>query len=91
VTDIALLFPTLTVYRLRLLLALGEGRHTLPAYLGSTVRGVVAGFFRDMVCLMCMPTCDGCLLISRCGLPLYLYRKPAGGALDAPACRIAWL
>ena len=70
-----ILFPTLTVYRLRLLLALGEGRHTLPAYLGSTLRGVVAGSFREVVCVTGAPTCDGCLLLNRCAYP-YIFETP---------------
>ena len=34
------LFPKFALYRLRLLLELGARRQTLPAYLGSTVRGI---------------------------------------------------
>lgn len=67
--------PTLTVYRFRLLLALGEGRHALPAYLGSTLRGVVAGSFRSIVCATGAPTCDGCLLLNRCAYP-YIFETP---------------
>jgi hypothetical protein len=72
----ATLFPQLAVYRLRLTIALGEGRQTLPAYLGSTVRGVVASSFRHLVCVTQAPTCDGCLLLERCPYP-YIFETPA--------------
>jgi hypothetical protein len=43
------LFPKFALYRLRLLLELGARRQTLPAYLGSTVRGIFAASFRQVV------------------------------------------
>jgi hypothetical protein len=41
------LFPKFALYRLRLLLELDARRQSLPAYLGSTVRGVFAASFRQ--------------------------------------------
>src|SRR5215831_436656 len=55
------LFPKFVLYRLRLLLELGARRQTLPAYLGSTVRGIFAASFRHVVCVTRAPVCDGCL------------------------------
>lgn len=71
----AVCFPNFVVYRLRLLFALGEGRQSLPAYLGSTVRGVVASSFRHLVCVTQAPTCNGCLLLRRCPYP-YIFETP---------------
>ena len=64
------LFPRFMLYRLRLQLALGVGRQRLPAYLGSTVRGLFAASFRHLVCVTQASVCDGCLLLHRCP---YLY------------------
>jgi hypothetical protein len=74
--------PTFSLYRLRLELALGERRHTLPAYLGSTVRGIFAASFRHLVCVTQAPVCDGCLLINRCPYP-YIFETPAPSHLPA--------
>jgi hypothetical protein len=63
------LFPKFVLYRLRLLLELGARRQTLPAYLGSTVRGIFAASFRHVVCVTRAPVCDGCLLLHRCPYP----------------------
>ena len=60
------LFPKFALYRLRLLLELGARRQTLPAYLGSTVRGIFAASFRHVVCVTRAPVCDGCLLLHCC-------------------------
>lgn len=69
------LFPKFTLYRLRLLLELGARRQTLPAYLGSTVRGTFAAPFRQVVCVTRAPMCDGCLLLHRCPYP-YIFEVP---------------
>jgi hypothetical protein len=69
------LFPKFALYRLRLLLELGARRHTLPAYLGSTVRGIFAASFRRVVCVTQAPVCDGCLLLHRCPYP-YIFETP---------------
>lgn len=67
--------PDLRVYHLHLTLELGARRHTLPAYLGSTVRGVFATAFRLVVCVTRAPVCDGCALLSRCAYP-YVFETP---------------
>jgi hypothetical protein len=69
------LFPRFALYRLRLLLELGARRQTLPAYLGSTVRGIFAASFRHVVCVTRAPVCDGCLLLHRCPYP-YIFETP---------------
>jgi hypothetical protein len=69
------LFPKFVLYRLRLLLELGTRRQTLPAYLGSTVRGIFAASFRQVVCVTRAPMCDGCLLLHRCPYP-YIFETP---------------
>jgi CRISPR-associated endoribonuclease Cas6 len=69
------LFPKFALYRLRLLLELGARRQTLPAYLGSTVRGIFAASFRQVVCVTRAPVCDGCLLLHRCPYP-YIFETP---------------
>jgi len=69
------LFPKFALYRLRLLLELGARRQTLPAYLGSTVRGIFAASFRHVVCVTRAPVCDGCLLLRRCPYP-YIFETP---------------
>ena len=69
------LFPKFVLYRLRLLLELGARRQTLPAYLGSTVRGIFAASFRQVVCVTRAPVCDGCLLLHRCPYP-YIFETP---------------
>ena len=69
------LFPKFALYRLRLLLELGARRQTLPAYLGSTVRGIFAASFRHVVCVTRAPVCDGCLLLHRCPYP-YIFETP---------------
>ena len=68
--------PTFSLYRLRLAIALGEGRQTLPAYLGSTIRGIFAASFRQLVCVTHAPVCEGCLLLNRCPYP-YIFETPA--------------
>ena len=68
-------FPQLTLYRLRLLLELGARRQRLPAYLGSTVRGLFAASFRHLVCVTQAPVCDGCMLLHRCPYP-YIFETP---------------
>ncbi len=40
------LFPNFTLYAFTLQLALGERRDLLPAYLGSTIRGIFAASLR---------------------------------------------
>lgn len=67
--------PDLSVYRLHLTLEMGARRHTLPAYLGSTVRGVFAAAFCQVVCVTRAPVCDGCALLSRCAYP-YVFETP---------------
>jgi hypothetical protein len=67
--------PQLTLYRLRLLLELGERRQTLPAYLGSTVRGIFASSFRRAVYVTGAPVCDEYLLLLRCPYP-YVFETP---------------
>ena len=69
------LFPQLALYRLRLLLELGARRQTLSVYLGSTVRGIFAASFRQVVCVTRAPVCDGCLLLHRCPYP-YIFETP---------------
>jgi hypothetical protein len=69
------LLSHLVVYRFRLLLELMAGRHTLPRYLGSTIRGVFAGSFRRLVCVTRAPVCAGCVLFNRCSYP-YLFETP---------------
>lgn len=69
------LFPTFALYHLRFHLELGARRHTLPAYLGSTVRGVFAASFRQVVCVTRAPVCDGCLLLQHCPYP-YIFETP---------------
>ena len=69
------LFPHLMLYCLRLQLALGVGRQRLPAFLGSTVRGLFAASFRHLVCVTQAPVCDGCLLLHRCPYP-YIFETP---------------
>jgi len=69
------LFPQFALYRLRLLLELGAGRQMLPAYLGSTVRGLFAASFRHLVCVTQAPVCDGCTLLHRCPYP-YVFETP---------------
>src|SRR5437867_3250803 len=69
------LFPQFTLYRLRLLLELGARRQMLPAYLGSTVRGLFAASFRHLVCVTQAPVCDGCMLLHRCPYP-YVFETP---------------
>lgn len=69
------LFPHFMLYRLRLQLALGVERQRLPAYLGSTVRGLLAASFRHLVCVTQAPVCDGCLLLHRCPCP-YIFETP---------------
>jgi CRISPR-associated endoribonuclease Cas6 len=69
-------FSMLVVYPFRLILELAEGRHTLPVYLGSTIRGIFASSFRRLVCVTRAPTCEGCLLLRRCSYP-YLFETPA--------------
>ncbi len=69
------LYPKVVLYRLQLHLALGEGRERLPAYLGSTVRGILAASFRQLVCVTEAPVCDGCLLLNRCPYP-YMFETP---------------
>jgi hypothetical protein len=69
------LFPKFALYRLRLLLELGARRQTLPAYLGSAVRGIFAASFRQVVCVTRAPVCDGCLLLHRCPYP-YIFETP---------------
>jgi CRISPR-associated endoribonuclease Cas6 len=76
-----ILFPKFALYRLRLLLELGARRQTLPAYLGSTVRGIFAASFRQVVCVTRAPVCDGCLLLHRCPYP-YIFETPP--ALSLP-------
>ena len=56
-------------------LELGARRQTLPAYLGSTVRGIFAASFRQVVCVTRAPVCDGCLLLHRCPYP-YIFETP---------------
>lgn len=75
-----MLFPELTIYRFRIVLALGAGKESLPPYLGSTFRGVFAGSFRRLVCVTDAPVCAGCLLLSRCSYP-YLFETPAPPAI----------
>jgi hypothetical protein len=70
-----ILLPKFALYRLRLLLELGARRQTLPAYLGSTVRGIFAASFRQVVCVTRAPVCDGCLLLHRCPYP-YIFETP---------------
>jgi hypothetical protein len=69
------LFPKFALYRLRLRLELGARRQTLPAYLCSTVRGMFAASFRQVVCVTRAPVCDGCLLLHRCPYP-YIFETP---------------
>ena len=69
------LFPRFVLYRLRLRLELGVRRQRLPAYLGSTVRGLFAASFRHLVCVTQAPVCDGCLLLHRCPYP-YIFETP---------------
>jgi hypothetical protein len=47
----------LVVYPFRLILS-WPGRHTLPPYLGSTIRGIFASSFRRLVCVTRAPTCE---------------------------------
>ena len=70
----------LVVYRFRLLLQLGGRRQALPSYIGSTMRGIFAASFRQLVCVTHAPTCEGCSLISRCSYP-YLFETPAPSSL----------
>jgi len=77
------MFPQFAVYCLQLVLELGESRHALPGYLGSTIRGVVGGSFRDLVCVTRAPTCEGCLLIDRCPYP-YLFETPSPPHIPPP-------
>jgi len=69
------LYPKIVLYHLQLHLALGGGRDRLPAYLGSTVRGILGASFRQLVCVTQAPLCDGCLLLNRCPYP-YLFETP---------------
>ena len=70
------LFPHFMLYRLCLQLALGVGRQRLPAYLGSTVRGLFAASFRHLVCVTQASVCDGCLLLHRCPYPYVFETLP---------------
>jgi hypothetical protein len=70
----------LVVYPFRLILELAEGRHTLPADLGSTIRGIFTSSFRRLVCVTRAPTCKGCLLLRGCSYP-YLFETPAPSGL----------
>jgi hypothetical protein len=81
-----LIAPQLAIYRFRLLLELGEKRQTLPPYLGSTIRGIFAASFRQLVCVMHAPMCDGCLLINRCSYP-YIFETPAPPHIPEPLQR----
>jgi hypothetical protein len=69
------LYANLVLYDLRLELVLGEGRQSLPTYLGSTIRGMIAASFRDLVCMTQSPICEGCLLLNRCAYP-YIFETP---------------
>ena len=69
------LYPKVVLYHLHLHLALGDGRERLPVYLGSTVRGILAASFRQLVCVTQAPVCDGCLLLNRCPYP-YIFETP---------------
>ena len=69
------LFPRFVLYRLRLRLELGVRRQRLPAYLGSTVRGLFAASFRHLVCVTQALVYDGCLLLHRCPYP-YIFETP---------------
>jgi hypothetical protein len=70
------LAPQLAIYRFRVRLELGGKRHALPPYLGSTIRGVFAASFRQLVCVTRAPVCEGCLLSNRCSYP-YIFETPA--------------
>jgi hypothetical protein len=52
-----------------------EGRQSLPTYLGSTIRGMIAASFRDLVCMTQSSICEGCLLLNRCAYP-YIFETP---------------
>jgi hypothetical protein len=67
--------PQVAVYLFRLILAMGARRHTLSAYLGSTVRGVFAAAFRRVVCVTRSPAYDGCTMLARCVYP-YVFETP---------------
>jgi CRISPR-associated endoribonuclease Cas6 len=66
----------LTLTRFVLRLHLGEGRQHLPAYLGSTFRGVFASAYRGLVCVTNQPTCEDCLLLTRCSYPYIFETAP---------------
>lgn len=78
--------PRFAIYRFRVRLELGGKQHALPPYLGSTIRGVFAASFRQLVCVTRAPDCEGCLLSNRCPYP-YIFETPAAPHLPEPLQR----
>jgi len=77
------LYPDLRLYHFQLELELKHGREALPAYLGSTFRGMIASSFRQLVCITQAPVCDGCILLSHCAYP-YMFETFAPVDLPKP-------
>jgi hypothetical protein len=79
-------YPDVVLYHLRFDLKLENGREYLPAYLGSTFRGIIAASFRNLVCLTQAPVCKGCEFLNYCAYP-YMFETLAPVDLPKPLRR----
>src|SRR5579862_7488959 len=68
-------FSALEVARFRLVLRALEDA-SLPAFLGSTLRGAFGHALKQAVCVMSHKCCERCLVQDRCIYP-YLFETPA--------------
>lgn len=57
-----------------------QGKGDLPAYLGSSLRGVFGHAFKEVVCLVNHRDCQKCLLSQRCPYPYVFETKRPGQA-----------
>jgi hypothetical protein len=67
-------FSGLDISRYRLVLRAVEPA-SLPAFLGSTLRGAFGHALKDAVCVMPHRNCDRCMVMDRCLYP-YLFETP---------------
>ena len=62
---------------------------SLPAFLGSTIRGGLARAFRSLTCALRNQSCNGCILKERCQYSI-LFETPPDSSLDAWQRRQSW-
>jgi hypothetical protein len=67
---------------LRFDLRMEGARESLPRFLGSTLRGVLAASFRTLACETRREQCDGCWLLQRCPYA-YVFETPVDDQVPA--------